>query len=169
MAFRLLWVIPVLALAFLLVGAPAGVWAADDGNRGEIQGRPKGDPFAVDSELPTAAALEALGARIRRDERRPGRPVVGVALSVKLGKRVALPCLAGLPQLEVLSLYGTSIGDAGLKELSRLEHLTTLNIEEDRTVTEEGLTALRKVCPQLSIYREFPRQTGIIRYPALAP
>jgi hypothetical protein len=165
MASRLLWVIPVLTLAIV----SDGVRAVDDGNRGEIQAGPKADPSAVDAEAPTVAALEARGAIVIRDEQRPGRPVVRVALCVESGKRVSLPSLAALQQLEVLSLHGTSIGDAGLKSLYRLEHLTTLYIEDDGAVTEEGLTALQKACPQISLYREVPRQTGIIREPALAP
>ena len=51
-----------------------------------------------------------------------------------------------------LSLYGTSITDAGLVHLESLHHLKNLGLEKT-TVTDEGVARLRKKLPNCEIAR----------------
>src|ERR1700686_4608064 len=76
------------------------------------------------------AALQKAGATITRDDKLPGRPVVGVKfvgwLASILFNRprvtdASLKDLKGLPQLRELNLAETQVTDVGLKELKDLK------------------------------------------------
>ncbi len=168
MAVRLFGRLLILVLAVLFAGAPSSLHAVDDRNRGEPPGGGTDDRAVLDTEMLTVRTLEKLHAKIRRDEKRPGRPVIGVELSVEVGKRVDLPCLAALSQLEELKLMGTGITDAGLQELAKLKHLRVLILVE-RHVTGAGLNALQKTRPGLNISDERERNTGVVIPPVVIP
>src|SRR5712691_11471173 len=55
-------------------------------------------------EASAVKAIENLGGKVTRDDKLPGKPVIGV------------------------NLGGTKVTDAGLKELKDLKHLTSLNL-----------------------------------------
>jgi Leucine-rich repeat (LRR) protein len=59
--------------------------------------------------------------------------------------------LAGLTQLQSLSLTGTRVTDAGLKHLAGLKELQTLDLTGSR-VTDAGVSDLRKTLPSLSVF-----------------
>jgi hypothetical protein len=60
-----------------------------------------------------------------------------------------LAALAGLASLDELSLGGTDISDAGLKQLQRCRKLTSVYLEMTQ-VTESGVAALRKALPGIT-------------------
>ena len=66
------------------------------------------------SEEKAIAAIEKLGGRIERDDKKPGNPVRSV------------------------SFWGTQLTDAGLKELQPFKELTSLNLYETK-ITDAGL------------------------------
>jgi hypothetical protein len=175
MANRLLWMMPVLALGALPIGAAGDAGAMDGGNRGAFQGSKVDGRAVLDREMLAVRALEKLGAKITRDEKRKGRPVIAVQLEVQPGRRIDLPCLAALTQLEELTLSGTGITDTELLQLSGLRHLRQVNLGE--SVSKAGLAALRKasLAPGLTIVRttvdilEEERQTGVVIPPTVIP
>ena len=77
-------------------------------------------------EASAVAALEKLGAKIKRDETKPGKPVIQV------------------------SLGNTAVTDAGLKELKELKQLTYLDIN-DTKVTLAALKELKEALPKCDI------------------
>jgi hypothetical protein len=161
-------VILVLGLAILLASGRA--WAADDGNRGEMEGGRADGRAVLDREMVAVRALEKLGARIERDAERPGRPVIMVILRGERGKYCDLSVLTALPQLERLWLSHTVLTESDLKALSRLQNLRRLGLPEE-TATKTGV-ALRKARPQLEVFqstREEERKTGVVIPPAVIP
>ncbi|MCS7022707.1 MAG: hypothetical protein NZU63_12880 [Gemmataceae bacterium] len=60
--------------------------------------------------------------------------------------------LAKLQQLTTLDLWGTEVTDAGLKELAKLQQLTTLDLDGTK-VTDTGVAELRKALPRCEIIR----------------
>ena len=98
------------------------------------------------AEPPTArdravAAIEKLGGTVEVDETRPGKPVVGVDLSRSAVTDADLVLLEALPDLEVLDLRLTSIGDAGVAHLRGAKALRFLNLFRTR-LTDAGLDHL---------------------------
>ena len=87
------------------------------------------------------AAIEKLGGTVEVDETRPGRPVVGVDLSRSAVTDADLVLLEALPDLEVLDLRLTSIGDAGVARLEGTKALRFLNLFRTR-LTDAGLDHL---------------------------
>jgi hypothetical protein len=65
--------------------------------------------------------VKELGGKVTRDERAPGKPVVGV------------------------NLGGKAVTGAGLKELAAFKHLTTLNLS-DTDVTDADLKQAVRSC-----------------------
>src|SRR5690349_14767279 len=67
------------------------------------------------------ATLEALGAHVRRDEAKPGKPIVFVEVMGVVDRKMTdadLKDLAPLDHLRSLSLVNTRLTDAGLKHLA---------------------------------------------------
>ena len=73
-------------------------------------------------------AIEALGGKVKRDEKLPGRPVVEVNLGGTKVTDAGLKDLKELKGLLHLDLGGTQITDAGLKELKELKGLQTFDL-----------------------------------------
>jgi hypothetical protein len=64
--------------------------------------------------------------------------------------------LTGLSQLHVLRLDGTSITDAGLESLSKMQSLKLLNVSNCKRLTEAGVRKLQKALPACKIVSDFP-------------
>ena len=58
--------------------------------------------------------------------------------------------LNGLPQVQVVSLWGTQVSDAGLENLKGLTNLRTLDLRETK-VTDAGVKKLRQMLPKCNI------------------
>ena len=79
-------------------------------------------------EASAVKAVEKLGGKVTRDDKLPGKPVIGV------------------------NLGGTGVTDAGLKELKELKQLTTLGLH-DAKVTADGVADLQRALPGCKITR----------------
>ena len=67
---------------------------------------------------------EEVRGKVTRDEKLPGKPVIGVHLSFSAAATdVGLKELAPLKNLTSLDLAGTQVTDVGLKELAPLKNL----------------------------------------------
>lgn len=87
------------------------------------------------------AMIESLGGKWKAANDRPGRPVIEVALGGTPVRDEDLAKLACFRELETLSLFDSSIGDAGLVHLKLLENLQTLYLGRTQT-TDAGLAAI---------------------------
>ncbi len=102
---------------------------------------------ADEAEDKAVALVEKFGGKVTRDDKAPGKPVVGVSLFTGPGKvnlkvtDAGLKELAALKNLTTLMLGGAKVTDAGLKELAALKSLTTLNLN-GTAVTDAGLKEL---------------------------
>ena len=118
------------------------------------------------SESAAIATVERLGGTLRRDENRPGNPVVGVFLretqavdgdleplqafrelqTLDVGQTritgTGFRHLRTLAKLEHLAAFGAPINDEALAHITTLESLKLLNLGGTR-VTDEGLPPLR--------------------------
>src|SRR5437763_5346185 len=74
------------------------------------------------------AALQKLGARVGRDETRPGRPVVRVELSAEKGVDLGLKELVALERLEALSLARARLTRLDMNRLATLHQLRKLTL-----------------------------------------
>src|SRR5205807_1684624 len=94
--------------------------------------------------------------RAWRDGTLPKLPDLGRGFGLSLyGTQVTdagLKEIAGLKSLQSLSLSGTQVTDAGLKELTSLKSLQLLNLGNTK-VTDAGLKELRKALPNCNAYR----------------
>ena len=79
-------------------------------------------------EASAVKAVENLGGKVTRDDKLPGKPVIGV------------------------NLAGTGVTDAGLKELKHLKQLTRLDLGQTK-VTDDGVADLQKALPGCRISR----------------
>jgi dienelactone hydrolase len=93
-------------------------------------------------------ALARLGARVRRTEDRPGKPVSEVGLGKTRAADADLYLLRYLPALEELSLRETPVTDDGLKALAGLGKLQYLDLRWTR-IGNPGLKHLR-ACKELA-------------------
>jgi len=103
-----------------------------------------GSPIAAradDAEDKAFKFVEGLGGKVTRDEKLPGKPVVGVNLDGTKMTDAGLKELAPLKNLTTLNLGNTQVTGVGLKELAPLKNLTTLNLNSTR-VTDAGLIEL---------------------------
>jgi hypothetical protein len=87
------------------------------------------------------ATLEHLGAKVKRNEAAPGKPVVAIDLRETNITNEGLKDLAFFPQLQLVDLRRTRITDAGLKELAKVRRLRHLELG-DTQVTGTGLRDL---------------------------
>jgi len=88
------------------------------------------------------ATLEKLGAKIKRDETKPGKPVIELNLYGTLVPDAALAHLKDLKSLQSLYLDGTAVTDTGLAHLKDLKSLQSLYLR-DTKVTDTGLAHLK--------------------------
>ena len=95
-------------------------------------------PLKADDVL---TRFEKLGAKIRRDERLPGKPVTSISFGGKQVTDADIQGLGLLTTVRVVSLQGTQVTDAGLKELAPLEKLSELWLGQT-AVTDEGVKHL---------------------------
>src|SRR5213082_54737 len=79
-------------------------------------------------EASAVKAVENLGGKVTRDDKLPGKPVIGVDLNSSKVTDASLKELKDLKQLTTLDLWHTQVTDAGLKELADLKQLTSLNL-----------------------------------------
>src|SRR5436309_312206 len=81
-------------------------------------------------EASAVKAIENLGGTVTRDDKLPGKPVIGVNFNANPGvvTDAVLKELKDLKQLASLSLRLTKVTDAGLKELKHLKQLTSLDL-----------------------------------------
>ena len=93
-------------------------------------------------EASAVKAVENLGGKVTRDDKLPGKPVIGVHLHEIGVTDAALKELADLKQLTWLSLTVTRVTDEGLKELKHLKQLTALGLSHTK-VTDAGLKELK--------------------------
>jgi hypothetical protein len=106
--------------------------------------KPKGD-----SEARAVEAVKKLGGTVSRDEKAPGKPVVGVSFagSTELtdkGLKEVAGALAALKDLKWLDLSRTQVTDTGLKEVAGLKGLQKLRLPATE-VTDAGLKHLKKL------------------------
>ena len=95
-------------------------------------------PHAEDKAV---AFVEGLKGNVIRDEKLPGKPVIGVNLFGRKVTDAGLKELAGLKNLTTLGLGDTEVTDAGLTELAALTNLTQLSLY-GTGVTDAGLKQL---------------------------
>jgi Leucine-rich repeat (LRR) protein len=74
-------------------------------------------PFTDESQAAAVAAIKKLGGRVTFDEKKPGKPVVGVSLSGQDVTDASLVHLKGLASLKYLVLMNTQVTDAGVEDL----------------------------------------------------
>jgi len=106
---------------------------------------------ADDAEDKAVAFVEKLGGYASRDEKAPGKPVITVSLFGTQVTDAGLKELATLTNLTTLYLGGTDVTDAGLKELAALKNLTTLDLFNTK-VTDAGLKELAALKNLTSLY-----------------
>src|SRR4051812_42555276 len=97
---------------------------------------------AYADEADAVKVVEKLGGKIIRDDKQPGKPVVGVDLGLTLMTDAELKELKGFPKLLTLRLGLTGLTDAGMKELKEFTNLTTLELTGTK-VTDAGLKELK--------------------------
>src|SRR5436853_4410565 len=95
-------------------------------------------------EASAVKAVENLGGKVTRDDKLPGKPVIGVNFNANPGvvTDASLKELKDLKQLTSLDLTSTQVTDVGLQELKDLKQLTTL-ILTGAQVTDAGLKELK--------------------------
>src|SRR5881409_2312039 len=93
-------------------------------------------------EASAVKAVENLGGKVTRDDKLPGKPVIGVNLGGTKVTDAGLKELKHLKQLTSLYLNNTQVTDAGLKELKDLKQLTYLDVAFTQ-VTDAGLKELK--------------------------
>jgi RNA polymerase sigma factor (sigma-70 family) len=106
------------------------------------------------ADTPEARAVAFVVRRqgvVTRDDTRPGRPVVAVALTGPLTDS-ELQELLPLAELATLRLDGTGVTDAGLPTLARFPQLTSLDLS-GTAVTPAGVELLRRALPGCIVQR----------------
>jgi internalin A len=83
---------------------------------------------ADDAEDKAVKIVEKLGGRVTRDDKQPGKPVVGVDFAFSRVGDADLKELTALKSLNTLLLYETAVTDEGLKALANLDNLIELGL-----------------------------------------
>jgi len=104
------------------------------------------------------AQIERLGGTVTVDEKRPGKPVIGVSLRHHEVIDAGLECLKELTQLQLLDLDHTQVTDAGLECLKGLTQLQLLDLEHTQ-ITDAGLANLKGLTKLQSLNLELTRVT----------
>ena len=113
------------------------------------------DPFVPPADAAEAKAVEAikkLGGKVTRDDKLPGKPVIGVDLAFTAVTDEDLKELKELKQLTTLNLCNTQVTDASLKDLKELKQLRTLHLGRGK-VTDAGVKDLQEALPKCKIVR----------------
>src|SRR5207302_796007 len=119
------------------------VWLAPEmPQEGKEAPAKKKEGAARADEASAVKAVEKLGGKVTRDDKLPGRPVIGVNLGHPKVTDADLKELKNLKQLTSLNLGDKQVTDAGLKDMQELKQLTTLNLG-DTKVTDAGLKELK--------------------------
>jgi hypothetical protein len=113
----------ILLLMLVLSLAPVLCWAAE----------PKVD------EAKAIAEIEKLGGKVTRDEKSPGKLVIGVAFSKSKLTNAELEHLASLPHLQSLELDNAQITDAAFANISKVPQLKRLLLI-NTPITDTGLS-----------------------------
>jgi hypothetical protein len=122
-------------------------------------------------------AIRALSGTCTVDEKRPGKPVTGIAFEFEIGDRElaavirhlsvfpdlesltleterlsddSLGFLNGLPKLRKLTLLNAKITDTGLAKLKTLQHLENLNLKGTQ-VTDAGIADFHQALPNTKV------------------
>jgi WD40 repeat protein/predicted Ser/Thr protein kinase len=99
----------------------------------------------ADNESTAVAALEKLGAKISRDEKQPGKPVIEVILvGTKQVTDADLKLLRFFTNLQRLYLYDNQVTDAGLENIQDLRSLQVLQLSYMQ-ITDAGLKHLKEL------------------------
>jgi hypothetical protein len=94
------------------------------------------------TEKPGIAAIEKLGGKVKRDEAKPGRPVVWVELDDTKVKDRDLIHLKEMRQLTLLSLNNTNVTDQGMIRIKELKQLRNLRLDSTK-ISDAGLVHLK--------------------------
>src|SRR5260370_308873 len=95
-------------------------------------------------EAKAVKVVKKQGGEVTVDTKRPGKPVVGVALMGTAVTDAGLKALKELKSLKTLNLDFTKVTDAGLKNLKELKSLQTLYLG-GTAVTDAGLKNLKEL------------------------
>src|SRR5437867_4478203 len=93
---------------------------------------------ARSDEAAAVRMVERLGGGITRDDKQPGKPVIGVVLRFTKVTDADLKELKEFKQLTTLILQLTQVTGAGLKDLKELKQLKELHLGSTQ-VTDAGL------------------------------
>src|SRR5437870_2879959 len=102
-------------------------------------------------EASAVKAVENLGGKVTRDDKLPGKPVIGVNLGGTKVTDAGLKELKQVKQLTDLNLDDTPVTDAGLKELKHFKQLTALDLKAT-PVTDAGLKELKDLKQLTSLW-----------------
>jgi hypothetical protein len=109
--------------------------------------------------LPNLRSLQLGGTRVTGKTLGRIRSLTWLRLDATPIRDEDLRHLARLNRLEELYLYMTDISDAGLRYLTGLTNLRSLSLQGTQ-VTREGVAALKRVLPELSIGVDFPPESS---------
>jgi internalin A len=108
---------------------------------------------ADDAEDKAVAFVKRLGGTVTRDENAPGKPDTEVTFIYwSTVTEAGLKKLTPLKKLTTLNLSNTKVTEAGLKELAPFKNFTKLNLIGTQ-VTDAGLKELREALPKCEISR----------------
>ena len=124
-------------------------------------------PLIANPIVEQAIRDELFGPTEPKNEGEPDEPVINVAYELTKADLAKLTDLslsgtgitdaglkevAKLQQLKRLSLINTKITDAGLKEIAKMQKLTTLFLD-DTNITDAGVAEFKKALPKCAIVR----------------
>ena len=114
---------------------------------------------ADDAEDKAVAFVEKFGGEVKRDDKRSGKPVINVSLAFTKVTDAGIKELTPLKNLTTLNLMYTQVTDAGMKELAPLKNLTTLNLSNTK-VTDAGLKELAALKNLTELHLDSTRSDG---------
>jgi RNA polymerase sigma factor (sigma-70 family) len=93
------------------------------------------------------AKLERKGAKFKRDDKLPGKPIVQADMTLLFGDTLSVEdvkLLTRFPEISDLRLGGRGVGDEALKEIVSLKKIKVLNLGGAK-ITDAGLNELHKL------------------------
>ena len=103
-----------------------------------------GRATADEAEDRAVVAIMKLNSKVKRDETKPGNPVVDVALYAEEVTDADLKELAQFKHLRSLRLACAKVTGSGFKDLTQLEELTSLDLDLTE-LTDVGLKEIAKI------------------------